>query len=79
MLNTFRKGVFALYVFYDADIIFIAMRTSLDIAFITDPQEKENKCSGYVHYSFWWFVWTMSLTTHNLGTRTQHYIASVSI
>ena len=27
MLNTFRKGVFALYVFYDVDIIFIAMRT----------------------------------------------------
>ena len=48
MLNTFRKGVFALYVFYDVDIIFIAMRTSLHIAFFTDPQEKENKCSGYI-------------------------------
>lgn len=50
MLNTFRKGMFALYVFYDVDIIFIAMKISLDIAFITDPQQKENKCSGYVHY-----------------------------
>ena len=41
MLNIFSKGVFAIFLVLIS--YSLPARTSLDIAFITDPQEKENK------------------------------------
>ena len=52
MLNVFIKCVFALQYFYNVNITayLFPMRTSLDIAFITGPQERQNKFNSQDMY-----------------------------